>query len=234
MFDISRRDVLADAMLPMKQYLDRRSFISMDLGEYMHEAPDQSANLWVSLHINQKVPLTTISSVPVKRGLVGPISPVTCFDAAEVADAFRHMQTGRHIGKVLVRMPDDTSVLPTRETHGEVKLSSDYAYLLCGGLGGLGRAVSNWMVEKGSRSLVYLSPSAGVGDDHDAFADELKCQGCEVTYVQGTASEISDVQRAISQSPKPIRGVIQLALALKVCRLSLESCIANTLANRTI
>ncbi|KAL4866957.1 hypothetical protein BDV12DRAFT_210233 [Aspergillus spectabilis] len=199
MFDISRRDVLADAMLPMRQYLDRRSFISMDLGEYMHEAPDQSADF----------------SVPVKRGLVGPISPVTCFDAAEVADAFRYMQTGQHIGKILVRMPDDPSVLPTSEARGEVKLSSDNAYLLCGGLGGLGRALSNWLVERGARYLVYLSPSAGVGDDHDAFAGELKCQGCEVVYVQGTASEISDVQRAISQSPKPIRGVIQLALALK-------------------
>ncbi|KAL4880320.1 hypothetical protein BJY04DRAFT_219314 [Aspergillus karnatakaensis] len=199
MFDISRRDVLADAMLPMKHFLERRSFISMDLGEYMHEAPDQSADF----------------ALPVKRGLVGPISPVTCFDAAEVADAFRHMQTGQHIGKILVRMPDNPFVLPTRETRANVSLSPDCAYLLCGGLGGLGRALSTWLVEKGACHLVYLSPSAGLVETHAAFAEELKCQGCEVTFVQGTASELSDVQKAIAQSPKRIKGVVQLALALK-------------------
>ncbi|KAL5340198.1 acyl transferase domain-containing protein [Aspergillus crustosus] len=199
MFDISRRDVLADAVLPMKQFVDRRSFISMDLGEYMDEARDQSADF----------------SRPVEEGLVGPISPVSCFDMAEVADAFRYMQTGKHVGKILVRMPDDPSTLPTREGHAEVSFSPDYAYLLSGGLGGLGRAVSNWMVEKGARHLIFLSPSAGFGDDHAAFAEELACQGCEVIYVQGTASEPSDVQKAIDQSPRPVKGVFQLALALK-------------------
>ncbi|KAL4940274.1 hypothetical protein BDV06DRAFT_230416 [Aspergillus oleicola] len=199
MFDISRRDVLADAMLPMKGFVDRRSFITMDLGEYMDEATNQSADF----------------SIPVKSGLVGPISPVICFDASDVAGAFRHMQTGQHIGKILVRMPEDVSELPTRETRAEVKLSPDSSYLLCGGLGGLGRALSNWMVEKGARSLVYLSPSAGLSEAHHEFAEELKCQGCEVIFVQGTAAEMGDVEKSISASPKPIKGIVQLALALK-------------------
>ncbi|KAL4933195.1 acyl transferase domain-containing protein [Aspergillus undulatus] len=199
MFDISRRDVLADAMLPMKGFVDRRSFITVDLGEYMDEATNQSANF----------------SIPVKSGLVGPISPVTCFDASDVAGAFRHMQTGQHIGKILVRMPEDVSELPTKDTRAEITLPPDNAYLLSGGLGGLGRALSNWMVEKGARCLVYLSPSAGTSEEHRHFAEELKCQGCDVVFVQGTASEIGDIQRAITTSPKPIRGVVQLALALK-------------------
>ncbi|KAL4734420.1 hypothetical protein BDV11DRAFT_174769 [Aspergillus similis] len=200
MFDISRRDVLADAMLPMKHFVDRRSFVTVDLGEYMDEgAANNSADF----------------SIPVREGLVGPVAPVSCFAAADVADAFRYMQTGQHMGKIVVQMPDNLSELPTRDTRAHVSFSPDNAYLLCGGLGGLGRALSNWMVEKGARCLLYLSPSAGVGNDHQSFAEELKCQGCEVVYVQGTASEASDVGRAISQSPKPIKGVVQLALALK-------------------
>lgn len=47
MFDISRRDVLADAMLPMKHFAGRRSFVTVDMGEYMEEAKDQSADLCV-------------------------------------------------------------------------------------------------------------------------------------------------------------------------------------------
>ncbi|KAL4963693.1 type I polyketide synthase [Aspergillus stella-maris] len=199
MFDISRRDVLADAMLPMKGFVDRRSFITMDLGEYMDEAADQSADF----------------SIPVKSGLVGPIAPVTCFDASDVAGAFRHMQTGQHIGKILVKMPEDVSKLPTREIRAEIKFSPQSAYLLCGGLGGLGQALSNWMVEKGARSLVYLSRSAGENEAHHQFAEELKCQGCDVVFVKGSASEMADIQKAIGASLKPIKGIVQLALALK-------------------
>jgi hypothetical protein len=156
------------------------------------------------------------SSIPVKQGLIGPISPVTCFDASDVPAAFRHMQTGQHIGKILVRMPEDLNTLPTKDTRAEVSFSPDSAYLLSGGLGGLGRALSNWMVERGARCLVYLSPSAGTTEQHHNFEEELKCQGCEVVFVHGTAAEMSNVQQAISQSPKPVKGVFQLALALKV------------------
>jgi len=35
-------------------------------------------------------------------------------------------------------------------------LRSDASYLLVGDLGGIGRAVASWMVEKGARHLVFL------------------------------------------------------------------------------
>ncbi|KAL4899855.1 hypothetical protein BDW74DRAFT_188874 [Aspergillus multicolor] len=215
MYDISRRDVLADAMLPMKHFVGRRSFVTVDLGEYMDEATlNSAAELYVG-HPSSRNLLTPDSSVPVKKGLVGSVSPISCFAAADVADAFRYMQTGQHMGKIVVRIPDDLGELPTKDTQAQVTFSPDNAYLLCGGLGGLGRALSNWMVERGARCLLYLSPSAGEGEDHQAFAEELECQGCQVVYVKGSASETDDVQRTISQSPKPVRGVVQLALALR-------------------
>ncbi len=217
MFDISRRDVLADAMLPMKHFVGRRSFITVDLGEYMEEATDQSADLYSIPLIHMSSMLMPCSFIPVNQGLVGPILPVTCFDASDVPAAFRHMQSGQHIGKILVRMPEDLNTLPTRDTRAGIAFSPDSAYLLSGGLGGLGRALSNWMVEKGARCLVYLSPSAGTTEEHRNFEQELKCQGCEVVFVRGTAADMSDVQKAISHSPKPVKGLFQLALALKVC-----------------
>jgi hypothetical protein len=72
------------------------------------------------------------------------------------------------------------------------------------------------MVEKGARCLVYLSPSAGVSDAQRPFVAELKRQGCEAIFVSGSAGNIADIQKAISFSPKPIKGVFQLALALQV------------------
>ncbi|KIA75874.1 polyketide synthase [Aspergillus ustus] len=199
MFDISRRDVLADAMLPMRYFQERKSFITLDLTEYTDGTADDLPNFTQS----------------VDKGFIGPISPVTCYDASEISAAFRHMQTGQHMGKIVVRMPESPSELAARETRADVTFSPDHAYLLSGGLGGLGRAISNWMVEKGARCLVYLSPSAGVSDTHRPFAEELKCQGCEAIFVSGSAAGMADIRRAISLSPKPIKGVFQLALVLQ-------------------
>ncbi|KAL3444557.1 hypothetical protein BJX65DRAFT_310746 [Aspergillus insuetus] len=103
MFDISRRDVLADAMLPMKYFKNLKSFVTLDLTEYMDGASGGLPNF----------------SESVKRGLVGPITPVTCHDASEISAAFRHMQTGQHLGKIVVRMPDSPGDLAARETRAD-------------------------------------------------------------------------------------------------------------------
>ncbi|KAL3462238.1 hypothetical protein BJX64DRAFT_288570 [Aspergillus heterothallicus] len=198
MFDISRRDVLADAMLPMRYFQERKSFVTLDLTEYKDGTGD--------------LPNFTES---VLEGFIGPISPVTCYDASEISAAFRHMQTGQHMGKIVVRMPESPGDLVAQDTRADVRFSPDHAYLLSGGLGGIGRAISNWMVEKGARCLIYLSPSAGVSDTHQPFAEELKCQGCEAIFVSGSAADMADIKRAISLSPKPVKGVFQLALALQ-------------------
>jgi hypothetical protein len=49
MFDISRRDVLADAMLPMKYFKDRKSFITLDLAEYMDGTSRDLPNLYAGI-----------------------------------------------------------------------------------------------------------------------------------------------------------------------------------------
>lgn len=76
------------------------------------------------------------------------------------------------------------------------------------------------MVERGARYLVYLSPTAGTSDNHKAFFHELAVQGCHSTAVAGTVTSIEDVREAIARSVKPIAGVYQLAVALKVDGMS--------------
>lgn len=92
----------------------------------------------------------------------------------------------------------------------------DHSYLLVGGLGGIGRLISPWMVKHGARSLVYLSRTAGELPEHDALIRELEAQDCEVTCVKGTVTNLADVEKAVSSCPKPLAGIIQMAGILKV------------------
>ncbi|GAB1193655.1 hypothetical protein APSETT444_002876 [Aspergillus pseudonomiae] len=113
-------------------------------------------------------------------------------------------------------MPDDASQLSQRPSEVEVLFSSTASYLLVGGLGGLGRAVSRWMVEQGARYLVYLSRTAGSTEEHSEFIQELKAMGCHVECIQGSVTRTEDVQAAISRCKSPLKGVFQMSMSLNV------------------
>jgi len=141
---------------------------------------------------------------------------VTVFDATNIEQAFWHMQTGQHMGKIVVKMPECSSVLPVSRINRTVCLSSDASFLLVGGLGGLGRAVATWMVEKGARHFVFLSRSAGLSSQDKAFIKELESQDCTAIAVTGDVANLLDVRRAVAACNNRIEGVIQMSMVLKV------------------
>lgn len=138
------------------------------------------------------------------------------FAASQVTEAFKYMQEGKHMGKIVVEMPDDANKLPMSKTPGHISFCHNSAYLLVGGLGGLGRAVAQWMVENGAKYLVFLSRSAGDGDDDAKFVYDLQLQGCNSLLIQGDVAKLADVKRAVVASCKPVKGVIHMAMLMKV------------------
>lgn len=140
--------------------------------------------------------------------------PLTIFDATEVGQAFRHMQKGIHIGKILVKMPEDPGTLPAASEEVEVSFRPDAYYLLVGGMGGIGRSVASWMVLNGARNLVFLSRTAGETGSDRAFIKELEDQGCLATPVAGDVANPEDVERAVSLGA--VAGVINMAVVLRV------------------
>jgi NAD(P)-dependent dehydrogenase (short-subunit alcohol dehydrogenase family) len=159
----------------------------------------------------------------IKSGKLKPIKPVTLFDAVDSPKAFGYMQTGKHMGKVLIKMPDDASLIPASRNLSLFTLASDVSYLLVGGLGGLGRAVATWMVEKGARNFVFLSRSAGMNSGSISFIKELESQGCVVTAISGSVDNMQDVQRAVLACNNRIGGVLQMSMVIRVSRSHFEN-----------
>lgn len=125
------------------------------------------------------------------------------------------MQKGQHIGKIIVNLPSSLDDLPT-EVNSNLSLRSDSSYLLIGGLGGLGRAVSMWMVERGAKHLIYLSRSAGKSENDRIFMHELHLQGCSTQAFAGDVADPLVVQNVVGCAARPISGVIQMSMVLKV------------------
>jgi NAD(P)-dependent dehydrogenase (short-subunit alcohol dehydrogenase family)/aryl carrier-like protein len=97
----------------------------------------------------------------------------------------------------------------------QVTFSNSASYLLVGGLGGLGRAISRWMVEQGARELIHLSRSAGESSEIHSFVEELCSVGCQVQLVAGDVTTPEDVTRAIFAASHPLKGVLQLSMVLR-------------------
>lgn len=157
------------------------------------------------------------------KGTLKPIRVDQVFEAPKVLEAFRYMQQGKHIGKIVLGIRDQEgkplvqNLSETKRTATALQLDSEGSYLLVGGLGGLGRSVSVWMVERGARHLVFLSRSAGSGPHDAEFVRELESMDCSVQLVKGDVSNSEDVTRAVNQAPAhaPLKGIIQMSMVLR-------------------
>lgn len=203
MVEIGKRDMIGRAQLALDKFEDNRTFFGIDVSRHAalkRATGGRLMELMLDLYV---------------QGYLKPIHPVTAFNTTEVEDAFRYMQQGTHIGKIVVKFPDSEESLPWTPAIPQPSFRSDRCYLLVGGMGGLGRAIAMWMATYGAKHLIFLSRSAGKGDDDPAFIKELELMGCTVDAFSGDVSDENLVHRIVATSPMPIAGVMQMAMILR-------------------
>jgi acyl transferase domain-containing protein/NADPH:quinone reductase-like Zn-dependent oxidoreductase len=204
--EIGKRDLEINSQLEMRPFTRQVSFSAFYLLASMNHSP-----LEVHRVLNKLTELLTDK-------IIAPVHPITAFPMGEFAKAFRLLQTGKHMGKVVLAIgPQEmVPVLPRTPT---AKFSSEASYLIVGGLGGIGRSIAHWMMARGAKNLIFMSRSAGNGKN-SAFLDEIRQAGSIVQAVSCNVSDQADVSRALRSCEEmglpPIRGVIQAAMVLQV------------------
>lgn len=137
-----------------------------------------------------------------------PTIPAVEFPLAEAGHAAAVAARGGVGGQVVLRCGDGDST-GTRET----RIDPDATYLITGGLGALGLATGEKLVELGARHLVLAGrrPAAAAADP--ARLDRLVSRA-EVTLFQGDIADEQDVARLIDRlrtGPQPLKGIIHAA-----------------------
>ncbi|KAH6635388.1 polyketide synthase [Chaetomium sp. MPI-SDFR-AT-0129] len=205
--EIGKRDMLGHSGLDLYPFLRNVSFMSVDLPAWM----DRRGEV-ISRVLREVVAL-------LEQKHIAPVSPVTVFPVSEVEKAFRVMQAGQHMGKIVVSVGEEDSV-PVLPHAAPLRLRPDASYLIAGGLGGIGRSLCEWMAEHGARQLIVLSRSArqeqvaAVFDDNELFGE----QGCQVRAVACDIADEAQLCEALQQrcaDLPPIRGVIHAGMVLK-------------------
>ena len=144
------------------------------------------------------------------------IDPRHIFTPDKISDAFRFLRKGDHIGKVIVKFPDNHNEIPAVRDLNTNLFDYKATYLLVGGLGGLGKSLAMWFMEKGARNFVFFSRSAGISDVDQSFIKDLEGYGCRAIPVAGSVTNASDVHKAIAAAETPIAGVIQMSMCIRV------------------
>lgn len=203
--EIGKKDIQSNKQLEMRPFQDAVTFASFDLvqlsdyrGPVLFRILGDVVNLFEQKAVRALIPITTY-----------PISDLT--------RAFRQMQAGRHIGKIVV-VPQPGDKVKVCTGPSPVRLSSDVTYLITGGLGGIGRSIARWMVERGAKHLILVSRNSASRPESQKLIKELGHAGCEAVAVNCDVSRSMNLGQVLfecQETMPPIRGVIQAAMNLQ-------------------
>ncbi|PTB42734.1 hypothetical protein M441DRAFT_166252 [Trichoderma asperellum CBS 433.97] len=207
MVEIGKRDLIGNAQLDMGPFLASRNYCCIDIDQMRSERPEMISRLLQSVMDS------------FAKGFLKPIRIDRVFSGSEVLEALRYMQQGKHMGKIVLEIREPSGKLLVDNVDATKKSGAEFdeaaSYLLVGGLGGLGRSISVWMVQRGARNLSFLSRSAGSGE-HDAdFVREIESMGCTVQLVKGDVTNAGDVTRAVDGVLAPLKGIVQMSMVLR-------------------
>lgn len=152
------------------------------------------------------------------KGLAKPISPITIFPISNVESAFRALQRGKIVGKIVVvpQPGDQVNAVPAKTKD---LLRPDATYIIIGGTGGLGRSMSRWMIEKGALNIVLISRSGNTTGKVAELIDKAKIAGAAIVVRSCDVTDQAKVQKLVAKgmsSLPPVRGVIHSAMVLHI------------------
>ncbi|KAK4224175.1 putative polyketide synthase [Podospora fimiseda] len=145
-----------------------------------------------------------------------PIFPTMELSVSNVARATEAVESQRY-GKVVVSFESNPLVLTPPAPAPELQLDPEATYVIAGGLGALGLNITDMMIQRGARHLVFLSRSGGKKNQADlecirsrqVRADSF---ACDVTDAASVAKAFSQLRR---DSKRTVKGIIQCAMVLE-------------------
>lgn len=160
----------------------------------------------------------------------------TVFAKNDVEDAFRFMSSGKHIGKVVIKIREEETPdgpLLNDEQLATPALKVTYcdpfkSYIVIGGLGGFGLEVVNWLATRGAKNIV-ISARRGIREPYQQFCvNRLRKSGVRVVISHAVCHEERGARAIIEAASElgPVGGMFNTAVVYEDClfdNMTLES-----------
>ncbi|GEB47945.1 sulfolipid-1 biosynthesis phthioceranic/hydroxyphthioceranic acid synthase [Streptomyces cacaoi] len=207
--EVGKRDVYENTRLALYPFRRNLSFHLVDLSLLRETHPGLVQEL-----------LRTVCA-QVAQGIL-PKPVLTSRPLHEAADAVREMSNAQHDGKLVLRVDrgarSEVVIPPDRVP----VLRRDGAYIVTGGLGGLGLFLAQRMAEEGCGRIVLTSRSRP-GEEARRVVDGLRAVGTDVEVVCGdiAAPETAPhLVEAACATGLPLRGVLHAAAVVEDATLA--------------
>ncbi|QGA21725.1 hypothetical protein EYB26_009436 [Talaromyces marneffei] len=202
--ELGKKDVYSNGLLQMKALKKSVSFFAVDMLTLYKHREEYSGKL-----LEETIDLLT-------KGVI-KLPLVETYSFADMLPAFRKLQTGNMMGKIVLTASDDDIVPILARAPEPFVFDCDASYLISGGLRGVGKVIAQWMVSHGARNLILLTRSGVQSPETAAFIERLQSGGCKVVAGACDIANENDVRQFLGACKymPPIRGCIQSAMVLK-------------------
>ncbi|MCJ1437155.1 hypothetical protein MMC27_006540 [Xylographa pallens] len=204
--EIGKKDMVQNSRLEMRKFQTMATFASVDLGVVIMKKP----------HVFQKTCADIMELL--RTGAVKPVSPITVYPISQIEAALRLMQTGKHMGKIVVEAQSEDLIRALPAKISMPAVHADASYLITGGTGGLGRSTARWLVKQGARNVILASRSGTAQDNVRKLIDELAKVGATIAVHKCDVANKGQLEALIKESAEtmpPIRGVIHGVMVLR-------------------
>ncbi|QUR66890.1 sulfolipid-1 biosynthesis phthioceranic/hydroxyphthioceranic acid synthase [Mycobacterium spongiae] len=207
--EIGKRDIYGDTKLGLFPFRRNLTFYAVDLGLMSVSHPDQAKEL-----LNTVYRLTAEGTLPIPES--------THYPLAEAATAIRVMSAAEHTGKLVLDIPRtgrSSVVMPPAQVP---VFRADGAYIVTGGLGGLGLFLASKMAAAGCGRIVLTARSQPNPKARQAI-DRLRATGADIVVECGNIAEADTADRLVSAATAtglPVRGVLHAAAVVEDATLS--------------
>ncbi|XP_018336345.1 fatty acid synthase-like [Agrilus planipennis] len=208
--EIGKFDLSNNNPVPLLSLSENRSYHGVLLDSLFNAEPEMLHNIW------------TLVNDHVKNGCIKPLH-TKIFAEDEVEQAFRFMASGKHIGKVLIKIRDEEPekivkpVIKKQLAVPKYYCDSEYSYVILGGLGGFGLELADWLVVRGARKVV-LTSRTGLRTGYQAmrirvwrsYGVKVQISTADVTTEEGCTQLMNEANEL-----GPVQAIFNLAVILK-------------------
>jgi polyketide synthase 5 len=202
--ELGKRDIYGDGRLGLFPFRRNLMFFAVDLGLMAVTHPAEVRELLSSVYR-----LTADGTLPTPE--------MTHYPLAEAASAIRAMSAAEHTGKLVLDIPRkgrSSVVLPPEQVP---VFRDDAAYIITGGLGGLGLFLAEKMAAAGAGRIVLSSRSAPSQKVLETI-ELVRATGSDVAVECGDIAQAETAKRLVAAATAtglPLRGVLHAAAVVE-------------------
>jgi NADPH:quinone reductase-like Zn-dependent oxidoreductase/SAM-dependent methyltransferase len=206
--EIGKMDIAASRWLDMSLFRRGLSFTAVDLSQTNVYSPE----------IMHEVLIACVDLC--QRGCVRPVHPITTFSISNIDKAITHMRQGQHMGKLVI-VPEEHAEVNVVSKTVPLELSNmSGTIIVVGGLTGVGKAISEWLISRGARNLAIVSRNATSHAHANELLQRAAQHECDLRLYDCDISDETaflEMRDNIRTNMPSIIGVIQGAMVLNVC-----------------